>query len=326
MLLQRLAVVWLLLCTFSVAQTNAPIATVSPDVADRVQRQVRAFFNIPPDVNIEIGKPTASEFPNYDLVPVTMSREGKTQNAEFLLSKDGKTLIRFTKIDLTKDIYAENMSKITLAGRPVRGNPDAKVTVVNFDDFECPFCARMHTTLMTEILPEYKDKIKIVYKDYPLLQIHPWAQRAANDANCLAAESGPAYWQLADYLHANQRAIGGSQQNVQESFTKLDEMTLDFGKKNGADASRLQACIKAQSDATVKASMAEGDKLNVSATPTMFINGERVEGALDANELRAALNRQLRGVGVQPPPPPPAQPQSGSAAAEAVSDYCLKMV
>jgi protein-disulfide isomerase len=314
LLLQRLAVVWLLLCTFSVAQTNAPIATVSPDVADRVQRQVRAFFNIPPDVNIEIGKPTASEFPNYDLVPVTMSREGKTQNAEFLLSKDGKTLIRFTKIDLTKDIYAENMSKITLAGRPVRGNPDAKVTVVNFDDFECPFCARMHTTLMTEILPEYKDKIKIVYKDYPLLQIHPWAQRAANDANCLAAESGPAYWQLADYLHANQRAIGGSQQNVQESFTKLDEITVDFGKKNGADASRLQACIKAQSDATVKASMAEGDKLNVSATPTMFINGERVEGALDANELRAALNRQLRGVGVQPPPPPPAQPQSGSAA------------
>jgi protein-disulfide isomerase len=167
---------------------------------------------------------------------------------------------------------------------------------------------------MTEILPEYKDKIKIVYKDYPLLQIHPWAQRAANDANCLAAESGPAYWQLADYLHANQRAIGGSQQNVQESFTKLDEITIDFGKKNGADTTRLQACIRAQSDATVKASMAEGDKLNVSATPTMFINGERVEGALDASELRAALNRQLQGVGVQPPPPPPAQPQSGSAA------------
>jgi protein-disulfide isomerase len=314
LLLQRLAVVWLLLCTFSVAQTNAPIATVSPDVADRVQRQVRAFFNIPPDVNIEIGTPTASEFPNYDLVPVTMSREGKTQKAEFLLSKDGKTLIRFTKIDLTKDIYAENVSKITLAGRPVRGNPDAKVTVVNFDDFECPFCARMHTTLMTEILPEYKDKIKIVYKDYPLLQIHPWAERAANDANCLAAESGPAYWQLADYLHANQRSISGSQQNVQESFTKLDEITVDFGKKNGADATRLQACIKAQSDATVKASIAEGDKLNVSATPTMFINGERVEGALDANELRAALNRQLQGVGVKPPPPPPAQPQSGAAA------------
>jgi protein-disulfide isomerase len=302
------------LCTLSVAQTNTSATTISPEVSERVQRQVRAFFNIPPDVTIALGTPTSSEFTDYDLLPVTMSREGKVQKAEFLLSKDGKTLIRFTKIDLTKDIYAENMSKITLAGRPVRGNPDAKVTVVNFDDFECPFCARMHSTLMTEIFPEYKDKIKIVYKDYPLLQIHPWAEHAANNANCLAAESGPAYWQLADYLHANQREISGSQQNVQDSYTKLDQATVDFGKKNGVDVSRLQACMKAQSDGTIKASMAEGDKLGVSATPTLFVNGERIEGALDANEVRAALNRQLQSVGVQPPPPAqPAQPQPGAA-------------
>jgi protein-disulfide isomerase len=302
------------LCTLSVAQTSTSATTVSPDVSERVQRQVRAFFNIPPDVTIVLGTPTPSEFTNYDLVPVTMSRDGKTQKAEFLLSKDGKTLIRFTKIDLTKDIYAENMSKITLAGRPVRGNPDAKVTVVNFDDFECPFCARMHSTLMTEIYPEYKDKIKIVYKDYPLIQIHPWAQHAAANANCLAAESGPAYWQLADYLHANQREISGSQQNVQDSLNKLDQITVDFGKKNGADANRLQACIKAQSDTTIKASIAEGDGIGVSATPTLFVNGERLEGALDANEVRAALNRQLLSAGVQPPPPPPAAPPPSGAA------------
>ena len=66
------------------------------------------------------------------------------------------------------------MKKIDLAGRPVRGNPDAKVTIVNYDDFECPFCSRMHSTLMSEILPQYGDKIKIVYKDYPL-SMHPWA-------------------------------------------------------------------------------------------------------------------------------------------------------
>ncbi|HEY1731914.1 MAG TPA: thioredoxin domain-containing protein [Terriglobales bacterium] len=278
---------------------------IPPDVAQHVQEQIRAFFNIPPDVDISVGQPSGSEFPNYQTVPVTMTRDGKSQKAEFLLSKDGKTLIRFTKIDLTKDIYAETMNKITVAGRPVRGNPNAKVTVVNFDDFECPFCARMHATLMGEILPEYQDKIKIVYKDFPLLQIHPWAQRAAIDANCLAAQSAPAYWQLADYLHANQREISGNQQNVQEAVNRVDQATMDFGKKNGADAAKLQACIKAQSDTAIKASMAEGDKLNISATPTLFINGEKVEGAMDAAELRVALNRQLKAVGVEPPPPPP---------------------
>lgn len=313
MFLKSLGALSLLFCVACSAQSTPP--PVSPEVAQKVQRQVRAYFNIPPDVTITLGAPTASEFPNYELVTVSMSREGKTQKADFLLSNDGKTLIRFTKLDLTKDIYAETMNKISLTGRPVRGNPEAKVTVVNFDDFECPFCARMHTTLMNQILPQYGDKIKIVYKDYPLIAIHPWAQHAANDANCLAKESGTGYWQLADYLHANQRSIGASQQNPQAAFAELDRLTLDFGKKNGADEPRLQTCIKAQTD-TTKASIAEGDAVGVSATPTMFVNGERLEGALDADEVRAVLNRQLLAAGVQPPPAPPA-PAAPAAPAHA---------
>ena len=299
--LKRLAIVSLMLCVGCSAQPNK--STVPPEVSERIQRQVRAFFSIPPDVVITVGTPTPSEFANYEIVPVTMTRQDKSQNAEFLLSKDGKTLIRFTKLDLTKDPYKETMDQISLAERPARGNPDAKVTIVNFDDFECPFCARMHTTLMTEIYPQYKDKIKIVYKDYPL-PMHPWAQHAANDANCLAKENSTAYWELADYLHANQRAIGASQQNLPASFAEIDRQTMDFGKQNGADLQRLQACVKAQSDVVVKASVAEGDKLGVSATPTVFINGERLEGAMDADEVKSALNRQLLAAGVQPPAPP----------------------
>jgi len=311
--LKRLAIVSLLLCSAGCAQSSAP--AIPPDVSEHIQRQVRAFFNIPPDVDIKIGAPTPSEFPNYEYISVTMTRAGKSQHAEFLLAKDGKTLIRFTKIDLTKDLFAETMGKIKLADRPVRGNPDAKVTIVNFDDFECPFCARMHTTLMNQILPQYGDKVKIVYKDYPLLQIHPWAEHAANDANCLAKESNTAYWQLADYLHANQRSI--PPQNPQASDGELDRLTLDFGKKNSADINRLQACIKTQSDAAVKASMSEGDDLGVSATPTIFINGERLEGALDVDEVRAALNRQLLAAGVQPPAMAPAQNSTPPANAPA---------
>jgi protein-disulfide isomerase len=310
--LRRLAIASLLLCLGCRAQQGAPnsSSSTSPsaDVNERIQRQVRSYFNIPPDVLITVGKTSPSEFPNYDLVTVTMSRGGKSQSSEFLLSKDGKTLVRFTKLDLTKDPYAETMKEITLTDRPVRGNPDAKVTLVNFDDFECPFCARMHSTLMSEILPEYKDKIKIVYKDYPLDTIHPWAEHAANNANCVAKQSPSAYWQLADYLHGNQHNIPTSRQDPQASFAAIDQQTLEIGKKNGLDATKLQACIKAQSDTIVKASVAEGDKLGVNATPTMFVNGERLEGALDADAVRAALNRQLLAAGVQPPPPPPAAP------------------
>ena len=304
MLLRRLAVLSLLLCVGCSAQSSAP---ASSDLNQRIDRQIHATFNLPADVKVTIGAPKPSEFPNYDTVPITLSKDEKTQVMEFLLSKDGKTLMRVTKIDLTKDPYAETMKKIDVTGRPVRGNPDAKVTIVNYDDFECPFCSRMHTTLMSEVMQQYGDKVKIIYKDYPL-PMHPWAIHAANDANCLAKEGGKGYWDFADYVHANQRAINGTQKDVQNSFTELDHITMDIGRKNGADATRLQACVKAQSDSMVKASMSEGDSVGVSATPTMFVNGQRLEGAVDIEEVRTALDQQLMAAGVQPPPAPPAAP------------------
>src|SRR6516164_1110606 len=232
--MRRVAIFLLLLCLGCRAQS------VSPETRQRIEQQVRARYSVPAGVNIGIGSLAPSEFPNYDKLSVTLSREGKTQVIDFLLSKDAKTLVHLSKIDLTKDLYAEAMDQIDIKGRPVRGNPEAKVTIVNYDDFECPFCSRMHATLMTEILPKYGDRVKIVYKDYPL-PMHPWAPHAAYDANCLAKESPTAYWDLADYLHANQRAISGNSQDLQKSYAELDRVTLDFGKKHGADSNRLQA-------------------------------------------------------------------------------------
>jgi len=299
---RRAFLILLLICLGCSAQ---PTPSASPDIVRVVEQHVRATYSVPSDVKVNVGPLRSSDFPNYDALTITFDNAGKKQDYEFLLAKDRKKLLRMTSIDLTKDPYAELMKKIDVTGRPTRGAKDAKVVAINYDDFECPFCARMHSTLMTEILPQYGDKIKIIYKDYPL-SMHPWAKRAANNANCLAKESGQGYWEFADYVHANQRSISGNQKDVQNSFNELDHLTLDIGKKNGADTNRLQACIKAQPDAAMKASMAEGDTIGVNATPTVFVNGERLEGAVDIEEVRAALNQRLLEAGVQPPPPPPA--------------------
>ncbi|HVP54766.1 MAG TPA: thioredoxin domain-containing protein [Candidatus Eisenbacteria bacterium] len=285
--------------------------SVSPELKTKIERQVQAQYDLPPDVKIDVGPRRPSDFPTYDMVTITLSSKGHEQKVDFLLSQDGKTLAKVTKIDLTKDVYAERMSKIDVAGRPVRGNPNAKVTIVNYDDLQCPFCSRMHATLMQEILPEYGDRIKIVYKDFPL-SMHPWAQHSANDANCLASENGTAYWEFADYVHANQKSINAGQ-DLQKSKVELDRIALDMGKKNGADLTRLQACLKAQPDKTLKASMAEGESLGLNATPTLFINGQKLEGAVDADEVKAILNQQLLAAGVQPPAEPAtAQPKAAN--------------
>ncbi len=203
MILRRAFLLLLLICLGCSAQSP-------PSDIDRVvERQVRAHYSLAPNVKVIVGTLRSSEFANYDALTVTFASANKKQEFEFLLSRDHKTLVRMTKLDLTKDPYAEVMKKIDLSGRPTRGNKDAKVTVVNYDDFECPFCSRMHLTLFPGLFKEYGNRVLFIYKDYPLEEIHPWAVHAAVNANCLGAQNGDAYWDYADYLHGNQQAISG---------------------------------------------------------------------------------------------------------------------
>lgn len=323
--MKRLVVLLLLACAGCSAQSDSSKAQtqkqassvaegtpVSADVQAKIVRQVQAQYDLPSEVIVEVGPRRPSDFPTYDEVTISLKGQHHEQKVDFLLSQDGKTLAKVTKIDLTKDIYAERMKQIDVAGRPVRGNPNAKVLIVNYDDLQCPFCSRMHNTLMEEILPQYGDRVKIVYKDFPL-SMHPWAKHSANDANCLAQSNGKAYWEFADYIHGNQKMIGNGQ-DIAKSTAELDRIALEIGKKNGMDETKLQACLKNPPADVLKASMAEGEALGMNATPTMYINGQKLEGAVDADDVRAVIDSQLVAAGVQPParPAASAQPQPTS--------------
>ena len=273
---------------------------VPADLAQLVDRQVRAHYSLPADVKIVIGPLRASEFPNYDAMTIVFDSTEKKQPYEFLLSHDHKTLIRLTRMDLTKDPYAEIMKKIDVAGRPTRGNKDAKVVVVNYDDFECPFCSRLHATLFPDIFKEYSDRVLFIYKDFPLEEIHPWAVHAAVDANCLNVQSADAYWDYADYLHNNPHAVSGVKGREGQDG-ELDKLALLNGQRHKVDEAKLQACIKEQDEKAVRASMSEADAVGVSATPTMFVNGEKLDGAVSATEVRAALDRALKDAGITAP-------------------------
>jgi protein-disulfide isomerase len=132
------------------------------------------------------------------------------------------------------------------------------------------------------------------------VEIHPWATHAAVNANCLAAQNTDAYWDFADYIHANQREVN-TESTSDARFATLDRITLQQGQKHKLDTVKLQACIKTNDEAPVKASMKEGDAVGVSATPTLFINGEKIDGAVPVSQVRASLDRALRDAG-QPVP------------------------
>ena len=305
-LLRRSLFILLVICLGCVAQ-SAP-----PDLALKIEHQVRAFYSLPPEVKVTVGAITpASEMPGYDSFSVKLDDGGKQKDYGFLLSKDRATMLRVTKFDLRKDAYTDLMSKIDVSGRPSRGAKGAKVVLVNFDDFECPFCSRMHQTLFPDILREYGDRVTFFYKDYPLAEIHPWAIHAAVDAGCLAAQNNDAYWDFADYLHANKQVIDNGR-TPDARLDVVDKMAMMQGQRHNVDSTRLAACVKAQNEDQVRASMKEADSLGVSATPTLFINGQKIDGAVPISELRAALDTALRDAGQPVPTHIPSAPTPAS--------------
>jgi protein-disulfide isomerase len=295
------------------ATDTAPAAM--PNLNRKIEVMIRSELNVPPQYDIAIGARQKSDLAGFDTIPVTFSLPGepaRSQTVDFLLSKDGNTLARLSKWDIGPDPG----SKLPTEGRPVRGNPQAKVTIVNFDDLECPYCARMHAEFFPGVLDEYKGLVKFVYLDYPLVEIHPWAMHAAVNANCLASLSDTAYWSYVDYLHTHGQDVAGQDNDPAKAAANLDKLAEQEGDRDHLDAGKLQACVTKQDDSKVLAEMKAGDKQGVNATPTFFVNGERWAGQLEQPELRAMIDRALKAQGITPPGAETAQPATAGQGAK----------
>jgi protein-disulfide isomerase len=293
------------------AQNSLPAAP-NPILERRIEVLVRNQYSLPEDVQVSIGARKPSDFKGYDTLPITLSHNSKTQVVNFLISTDSTKLIQMNTLDLTKD----PADAIPIDGRPIRGNPNAKVTVVNFDDLECPYCARMHEELFPATIAHYKDLVRFVYKDDPLTDLHPWAMHAAVDANCLAALSGDVYWTYVDYLHTHGDEVPPD--DPAKSFAALDRIARQEATLGKLDEAKLNACLAKQDETQVKASLKLAEDLDLDGTPAVIVNGEHVNGgAVPTNELWMAIDRALLAAGEQPPtlPAPPAQAPADKAPA-----------
>lgn len=269
-------------------------STSRAEIDRRIERHVRSYSEVPVDAKVTVTDRTPSTFAGYDNLAVTIEREGTRKVFNFLLSRDGTKLLYVKEFDLTEDPYARVMRKIDTAHRPIRGTADAKVTIVVYDDFQCPFCAKMYVTMFSEVMARYRDKVRILIKDFPLTDAHPWAMRAAVNSQCLAQLDSEAYWEFSDRVHTTQQEITQQTKTTSaQTASPLDSLAVEVGQKHGVNANALHACLAKQDRSTVEASMREGQELGVSATPTFFVNGQEQEGVLTAEQLRALLDRSI---------------------------------
>jgi protein-disulfide isomerase len=292
------------------SNTHPAADPLSPSLDRRIELLIRSQFSVRPDYDMTLGARTASDTAGYDNLPVTFSHKGNQTTVDFLISKDGSTLERVEKFSTSNNPAME----IDVDNRPVRGAATAKVEIINFDDLQCPYCGMLNSEILRLTMNRYKGLVKIVYKDYPLPG-HPWAMRAAVDANCLASQSDAAYWAYVDYVHSHGRDISGANPDPARSFTDLDNIAGTIGKQSKVDETQLAMCLKKQDESVVNSSLKLGASLKVDATPQVFVDGERLpSGARPVDQLWPAIDRALKAQGIQPPPETPnAEVPAGSA-------------
>jgi protein-disulfide isomerase len=247
-----------------------------------LEAYLRNLYALGPTVQLSISVPKDSEVPGLLETTVDLKDGENSQSAKFYLSKDGKYLVRGEISDLSKDPLAETRARIQMKDAPALGDAKAPVTLVEFSDFECPVCRSLHDVLRG-LLPKYP-QVRVVFKDFPLESLHPWARTAAIAGRCAYQQDPKSFWKLYDAIYDQQEIISAA-----NAWTKM----TDFAADAGLNAEAFKACMVApEAAAQVDASRTNGQQLEVGSTPTVFVNGRRMVGT-DAHILEQYIQYEL---------------------------------
>ena len=242
------------------AEVEDKAAQPSDAEIQKVYDQAKAGGQLPPEVTLEQVKP--------EIVKM-LGEQGKREKAQALFN-DLKS-----KADV-KILLPEKRIQVEATG-PAKGPESAPVTIVEFSDFQCPFCSRAKTTV-DEVVKGYGDKVRLVFRHFPL-SFHQDAPKAAQAAAC--ADDQKKFWEYHDKLFANQGAL------------KVDDLKKHAADL-GLDTARFNECLDSgKKEELVKKDMAAGEKAGVSGTPAFFINGVVLSGAVPAEEFKAIIDAEL---------------------------------
>jgi len=186
--------------------------------------------------------------------------------------------------------------KVDAGDDPSKGPATAPVTIVEFSDFQCPYCSRVNPTLK-RLEERYKDKIRIVFRDFPLLQIHKDAGKAAEAAAC-AHEQGK-FWAMHDKLFETQGNL---------DLASLRQRAVDIG----LDPKAFNECLDSgKHTAEWQQDAKDAERYGVQSTPAFFINGRMVVGAVPDDQFIRVIDEELERLGHKPPAPAPSPAPTG---------------
>jgi protein-disulfide isomerase len=254
--------------------------------AEMAQR-IRDAFKIPADTKIVVGGFKSSPSPDFKEGTLTADN-GKTpkRDSTVLLTRDGKHLLVSEMFNLTIDPKAQALRTISLQDEPTQGPANAPVTIVEYADLECPTCARLHEFFETQLLPRYGNKIRVIFKEFPL-PMHDWSLTAAIACQCAFEMNPAAFVPMRTAIFRNQQLI---------NITNVRDMVLSYGEQAGVDRVKLAGCVDARSSyPRIQRDMAEAKRIDINQTPTAYINGKMMIGLPSEDAYFQAVDSALRG-------------------------------
>jgi protein-disulfide isomerase len=264
------------------ATSAAPAAAAQSPIQKSVEAYLRNLYAFGADTTVIASAPKDIGVEGLQEVDVEVRVGENQQTGKVYVTKDGKYMFRGELSDLSKDPMAENRAQLQIKDSPSLGPANAPVTLVEFSDFECPVCRSLHDALRG-LLPNYP-QLRVVFKDFPLEQIHPWARTAAIAGRCAYQQDPKAFWKMYDFIYDGQELI-----SAENAWGKM----TDFAAQSGVNAETFKACMASpEAGAAVDASKANGIQLEVGSTPTMFVNGRRIVGA-DPHTLEQYIKYEL---------------------------------
>jgi protein-disulfide isomerase len=264
------------------SQAQQVAAPATAQLQKTIEAYLRNLYAFGPDIAVSVGTPKESLVNGLLETNIDVTIGDNKQTVKFFLSKDGKYLFQGEMSDLTKDPLAENRARIQIKDSPIWGDPKASVTIVEYSDFECPVCRNLHDALRA-MIPTYP-QVRVVFKDFPIEQIHPWARTAALAGRCAFNQDPKAFWKIYDLIYDNQEII-----SAENAWSKM----VDYAGQSGLNVDSFKSCLASQdAGAAIDASRINGQQLEVSSTPTIFVNGRRIVGA-DPHALEQYIKYEL---------------------------------
>jgi|KBSMisStaDraftv2_1062788.scaffolds.fasta_scaffold261696_1 protein-disulfide isomerase len=251
-----------------------------------LEAYIRHLFLLQPQLTVTIGDPKPSALPGFKEVRVRIAQGAQSQEVPLYVSTDGKKIVQGNYYDVTTNPFKPELDKLKTQFQPALGTAGAPVAIVVFSDLQCPHCKGEAEMLRQNLIQNYPTQVRLYFKDYPLEGLHPWAKAAAMAGRCVFQQKPDAFWQYHDWVFAHQDSL---------TADNLKDQVLGWAKDaKDVDAIKLGACIAGKTtQAEVEKEIEEARALDVTGTPTMFINGRRISQTIDWPNLKNIIDTEI---------------------------------